>query len=86
MRGHSIIYRSLEVTKTSSGDKAPRLAEGGWVHERGGLVWQYVGFAASDWSAVAASGLGNRCDVFKQVGIAGMSGITLLDRTLHVEN
>lgn len=37
-------------------------------------LWLYELSSLSDWLLAYVSALGNRCDVFKQVGITGMSG------------
>lgn len=54
------------------------------AQEREGLLWLYVHSKGSDWVLGCVSAFGNRCDVFKQVGITGMSGIASLYRTLDV--
>lgn len=41
-------------------------------------------FNRSDWLPACVSAFGNRCDVFKQVGITGMSSILPLYPTLNV--
>lgn len=48
------------------------------------LLWLYEHSNGSDWLLGCVSVFGNRCDVFKQVGITGMSGIPPLYRTLNV--
>lgn len=54
------------------------------MQELAGLLWLYEYTSRSDWSLGCVSAFGNRCDVSKQVGIAGMSSIVLLYRTLNV--
>lgn len=48
------------------------------------LLWLYEHSDGWDWLLGCVSGFGNRCDVFKQVGITWMSGIPSLYRTLNV--
>lgn len=54
------------------------------MRELEGLLWVCEYTTRSDWLLGCVSAFGNRCDVLKQVGITGMSGIVPLYRTLNV--
>lgn len=72
------IYRMTRVRRRGGEVASAR------EREREALLWLYERSGESDWLSGCVSAVGNRCDVFKQVGITGMSGIPPLYRTLDV--